>query len=198
MEWYRCTDKAEAQKMLDDINALPIFPRVGRNALTKEPEPTKQQTLCWREEVIEGKDGSFGFPVLTKDDMGRLNVPRKEESSVPIFEDKYKNEIPVSNVWEIATDSNRGKNHIAPFPVKLPETAIKCYSNKDKNIIYEPFAGGGTTLIACEQTNRICYGMELDPIYIDVILRRYHNLYPDKEIKCLNRKFNFKELWQNN
>ena len=116
-------------------------------------------------------------------------VFQKDNNAFPVFEDKYKNEIPVSNVWEITTDSNRGKNHLAPFPVKLPETAIKCYSNKDKNKIYEPFAGGGTTLIACQQTNRICYGMEIEPIYIDVILKRYKNLYPDAEIKCLSREY---------
>jgi DNA modification methylase len=39
----------------------------------------------------------------------------------------------------------------------------------------QPFLGSGTTLIACEQTNRICYGMELDPAYIDVIIQRWEN-----------------------
>jgi DNA modification methylase len=62
-------------------------------------------------------------------------------------------------------------------------------------LIYEPFLGSGSTLIAAEQTNRICYGMELDPVYVDVILRRYKNLYPNAEIKCLNRKVNLEKLW---
>ena len=39
--------------------------------------------------------------------------------------------------------------------------------------VYDPFLGSGTTLIAAEQTARICYGMELDPGYCDVIRRRY-------------------------
>lgn len=39
--------------------------------------------------------------------------------------------------------------------------------------IIDPFLGSGSTLIACEQTNRTCYGMELDPRYIDVIIRRF-------------------------
>ena len=39
--------------------------------------------------------------------------------------------------------------------------------------VYDPFLGSGTTLIAAEQTGRICYGMELDPGYCDVIRRRY-------------------------
>ena len=39
--------------------------------------------------------------------------------------------------------------------------------------VYDPFAGSGTTLIAAEQTGRICYGMEIDPGYCDVIRHRY-------------------------
>lgn len=42
-----------------------------------------------------------------------------------------------------------------------------------KELIYDPFCGSGTTLIACEQLNRTCYGMELDPHYCDVILSRW-------------------------
>lgn len=83
----------------------------------------------------------------------------------------------------------------AGYPVEIPMRYIKLYSLQDE-ITFEPFAGNGTNFIACEQTNRICYGMEIDPIYIDVILKRYHTLYPDKKIECLNRKdFNFKKLF---
>ena len=39
--------------------------------------------------------------------------------------------------------------------------------------VLDPFGGSGSTLIACEQTNRICYMMELDPKYCDVIINRY-------------------------
>ena len=39
--------------------------------------------------------------------------------------------------------------------------------------VLDPFGGSGSTLIACEQTNRICYMMELDPKYSDVIVNRY-------------------------
>ena len=40
-------------------------------------------------------------------------------------------------------------------------------------IVLEPFAGSGSTIIACEQTGRICYGIELDEKYCDVIVKRY-------------------------
>ncbi|MHA1371334.1 MAG: DNA-methyltransferase [Promethearchaeota archaeon] len=41
--------------------------------------------------------------------------------------------------------------------------------------VFDPFMGSGSTLIACEKTNRICYGFEIDPFYCDVIIERYRN-----------------------
>ena len=49
-------------------------------------------------------------------------------------------------------------------------------SSKAGDIVLDPFLGSGSTLIAAEQTNRICYGMELDPKYVDVIRKRYAQL----------------------
>lgn len=86
------------------------------------------------------------------------------------------------------------EDHPTIKPVELVSNEILISSNKN-SIITDLFLGSGTTLIACEQTGRVCYGMELEPLYIDVILRRYHKLYPDKEIQCLNREFNFEVLY---
>ena len=62
--------------------------------------------------------------------------------------------------------------HTAVFPVKLPEEYIKAMT-KENDYVIEPFGGSGTTLIACEKTNRKCRIMELDERYCDVIRRRY-------------------------
>lgn len=62
--------------------------------------------------------------------------------------------------------------HPATFPVGLPLEYIKAMSNKG-DIIIEPFGGSGSTLIACEQSSRVCRMMELDPKYCDVIRRRW-------------------------
>jgi DNA modification methylase len=51
-----------------------------------------------------------------------------------------------------------------------------------KGKVYDPFGGSGSTLIACEQLNRICYMMELDPIYCDVIIKRWENLTGQKAV----------------
>lgn len=83
-------------------------------------------------------------------------------------------------------------NHPTVKPVNYLMDMMKHFVSV---LIYEPFLGSGSTLIASEQTNRICFGMEIDPIYIDVILRRYKNLYSNAEIECLNREFNFERLW---
>ena len=57
-------------------------------------------------------------------------------------------------------------------PVALMAYPIQnsCMSNC---IVLDPFLGSGSTLIACEETNRICYGIELDEKFADVIVKRY-------------------------
>ena len=57
-------------------------------------------------------------------------------------------------------------------PVALVAYPIQ-NSSMSNCIILDPFGGSGSTLIACEQTNRICHMIELDEKYVDVILRRY-------------------------
>jgi len=49
-------------------------------------------------------------------------------------------------------------------------------SSKEGDIVLDLFGGSGSTLIACEQLNRICYMMELDPVYVDVIKNRWEHL----------------------
>ena len=71
------------------------------------------------------------------------------------------------------------KLHPATFPVGLPGEYIKAMTDK-KDIVIEPFCGSGTTLIACEQLDRVCYGMELDPKYCDVIIKRWETLTGEK------------------
>lgn len=73
------------------------------------------------------------------------------------------------------------KLHPATFPVGLPSEYIKAMTDK-KDIVIEPFCGSGTTLIACEQLDRICYGMELEPKYVDVIIKRWEDFTGEKAV----------------
>lgn len=67
---------------------------------------------------------------------------------------------------------NHGFDHPAMFPVAFPEAYINAITSSGE-IIGEPFCGSGSTLIACEKTNRKCYGSEIDASYCDVIIRRW-------------------------
>lgn len=77
-----------------------------------------------------------------------------------------------TTVWEIAKD-RVNKLHPTQKPVAL---AAKAIGNHSAGLILDLFGGSGSTLIACEQLNRICYMMELDPVYVDVIKNRWEHL----------------------
>lgn len=72
--------------------------------------------------------------------------------------------------------------HPTMKPVELFAYQIQ-NSTKKGNIVLDLFGGSGTTIIACEQTGRIGYIMELDPRYCDVIIKRYENLTGKKGVK---------------
>jgi len=76
-----------------------------------------------------------------------------------------------SSVWDIPRPKS-SKLHPTMKPIELVSNAIKNGSKSD-DVILDLFGGSGSTLIACEQTNRTCYMMEIDPKYCDVIRRRY-------------------------
>lgn len=74
-------------------------------------------------------------------------------------------------IWEFEKSKKNGE-HPTMKPVPL-----LCYpimnSSMSNTIVLDPFGGSGSTLIACEQTDRSCYTIELDEKYCDVIIRRY-------------------------
>lgn len=77
-----------------------------------------------------------------------------------------------TTVWKISRENVMNYEHPTSKPVKLPAKAI-INSSKPGEIVLDLFAGGGSTLIACEQTGRICRTMELDERYVDVVRKRY-------------------------
>jgi DNA modification methylase len=62
--------------------------------------------------------------------------------------------------------------HPTVKPVALVADAIMDCSVRG-DVVLDPFLGSGTTVIAAERTGRICYGIELDPLYVDTIVRRW-------------------------
>ena len=85
-----------------------------------------------------------------------------------IFHNKGKE----NDVWTLRKLSPTNKIHTTEKPVGLVERAIKNSSNNNQ-IVIDFFSGSGSTLIACEKNNRIFKGLELDPKYCDVIVKRW-------------------------
>lgn len=77
-----------------------------------------------------------------------------------------------ADVWQMSRGATGDYVHPTQKPVELIEGAIN-NSSKKGDIITDAFLGSGSTLIAAEKTNRKCYGMELDPKYVDVIIKRW-------------------------
>ena len=126
-----------------------------------------------KHELIWVKDA----PVFS---MGRLDYDYKHEPIMYGWKKKHnfigRGEY-TKSVWEIKRTEN--KLHPTMKPVELIINAIKNSSNYKDNVI-DYFLGSGSTLIACEKTNRKCYGMEIDPHYCDVIVKRWEDYTGNK------------------
>ena len=87
-----------------------------------------------------------------------------------------------TTVWEVG----RENDHIHPTqkPVEL-FTRPLMFNTQKGDVALDPFMGSGSSLIACENTGRILRGIELDPGYVAVILQRYKDTFPDKEIRLI-------------
>ena len=84
----------------------------------------------------------------------------------------------MTDVWQFNRVKGEERHgHATPKPVEMIERIIKS-SSQEK--VIEPFLGSGSTLIACEKTNRKCYGMEIDPHYCDVIVKRWEEYTGNK------------------
>jgi DNA modification methylase len=81
-----------------------------------------------------------------------------------------------------ASERNQKRVHPTQKPVALAEWTFENYGNLNDKVL-DLFGGSGSTLIACEKTNRHCYMMELDPIYCDVIIERWEKATGKKAIR---------------
>lgn len=104
---------------------------------------------------------------------------------LPYFDNTHDN---MNNVWHFEraryTDNDSRSNdiHATPKPIALCGRGIKSSSREGESVL-DLFGGSGSTLIACEQLNRKCYMMELDPHYCDVIINRWEKLTGKEAVK---------------
>jgi len=102
---------------------------------------------------------------------------------------KWNGDRKQSTVWNIPNmhrtqgDVDDGKTmHGTQKPVECMARPIRNHGGKDDDV-YDPFLGSGTTLVACEQLGRTCYGMEISPQYCQVIIDRWEKLTGQKAEK---------------
>jgi len=83
---------------------------------------------------------------------------------------------------ETEPDKDKSRVHPTQKPVNLSSWFLSKFSKKD-NLIVDLFGGSGSTLIACEQLNRKCFMMEIDPVYVEVICQRWEKFTGKKRVK---------------
>lgn len=132
--------------------------------------------------------------VWSKGSGGMGSLYRSAHELVFVFKnakEKHRNNVQLgqfgryrTNVWNypgansFARKSEEGnllEIHPTTKPVSLVADAIMDVSARG-DIVLDPFLGSGTTVIAAERTGRLCYGIELDPQYVDTAIRRWQSL----------------------
>lgn len=129
----------------------------------------RENNFHWSSTIIWKKDTL----VISRKDYHTQYEPiwygwNSDASRLKVLEDRKQ-----SDVWDI----NRPKVsdlHPTTKPIELVERAIN-NSSSPNDVVLDLFLGSGSTLIASEKTGRVCYGMELDPKYADVIIKRWQD-----------------------
>lgn len=130
--------------------------------------------ICCNWQSYSDFEAAFGKPnaliVWDKQSIG-LGAGYRNQHEFILFYGKLDHNSE-SNVWQLNRDSSGDYKHPTQKPVGIPARGIKNSSKADQ-VVLDLFGGSGSTLMASEQTGRICYMMELDPKYCDVIRKRY-------------------------
>jgi DNA modification methylase len=100
---------------------------------------------------------------------------------VPSYEIVFSGDDSDSTTWRIEKPK-KNADHPTMKPIALCARAIQNSSNPGE-LVLDPFGGSGSTLIACEQTGRTCFTMEFDPVYADVIVKRWEEFTGQKAVR---------------
>lgn len=104
----------------------------------------------------------------------------KKDEMLKLLQDIYSDKVSTTIINE--NRPSRSVLHPTMKPIKLLARLIKNSSRKEESVL-DLFGGSGSTLIACEQLGRKCYMMELDPKYVDVIIKRWEDFTGKKAVK---------------
>jgi DNA modification methylase len=174
------------------------FLSVSFNLLKEFSKEASLHYICmdWRhiKEIINAAsvyDEFKNLCVWNKDNGGMGSLYRSKHELIFIFKngkDSHINNIELgshgryrTNVWDYPGANSFGKDkdnlkfHPTVKPIEMVKDAILDVTNRG-DIVLDSFLGSGTTLIAAEKCGRICYGIELEPLYIDTTIRRWESL----------------------
>ena len=90
-------------------------------------------------------------------------------------------------IFGLSAEDVKQRIHPTQKPVLLVTWFLERFAKEDA-MIWDGYLGSGSTLVACEKTGRICYGLEIEPIYVDVILNRYTDYTGDDPIRLSDNK----------
>lgn len=122
-----------------------------------------------------------------------IDMHKSEKELVEFIKREKRLEVMgLSTVWTMKRDKVNAYEHPTQKPVELITYAI-VNSSKAGDIVLDPFGGSGSTLIACEKTDRTCFAIELDPTFADVIVQRWFDFTGGK-IKVI--KNGVEEEWK--
>lgn len=111
-----------------------------------------------------------------KVDVNKMKLPELKQLVKELLDPK----VPTTMIEE--NKPSRSEEHPTMKPIKLLGKLLG-NSSKTGDVVFDPFGGSGSTLVAAEQLGRKCLMMELDPKYVDVIIDRYEKLTGDKAVK---------------
>ena len=146
-----------------------------------------RQDYKWKHEpcLYGWKDGAshyfideFNHPTVIEDKIDFDSL--KKEEAIQMLKDIYEDGISTTVIHEDKPTIN--DLHPTMKPLRLLARLIR-NSSKENEIVLDLFGGSGSTLITCEQLDRICYTMEYDPIYVDAIIERYETFTGNKAVK---------------
>lgn len=167
--------------------------------LFSKPGSIHYQCMSWHHtsEILAAGNANYtelkNICVWAKNQPGMGSFYRSQHELVFVFksgEGSYQNNIQLgrfgrsrSNVWQYPgiQSMRHGEEgdllamHPTVKPIKMVADAILDCSRRN-DIVLDPFLGSGTTLLAAERTGRICYGMEIDELYMDTAITRWQNL----------------------
>ena len=155
--------------------------------------------MDWRHvaELLAATRDLYGEPknlcVWVKDRAGMGSFYRSQHELVFVFkhgDERHRNNVQLgqfgrnrANVWSYPSAASFSRNgdegsllalHPTVKPVAMiADTIMDCTARNE--VVLDPFLGSGTTVIAAERTGRHCFGIEIDPLYVDVIVRRWQN-----------------------